>query len=93
MMLSRHQSECLNAIRPLFSGGMSPTLDMIAQRCGLASRSGAHRLVEGLVAAGRLRKVEGDGRRPLLELVNPSDRLREFTDAALLAEIERRGLR
>lgn len=39
-----------------------PSYQEIADHLGLASKSGAHRLVHGLVARGRLIKVEGKHR-------------------------------
>ena len=88
--LSRNQTQAFELMLPLFRNGGSPSLSEIADAVGLASRSGAHRLVRELRKAGVITFIEGEQRS--IQLVRASDRLREFSDTALLAEVERRGL-
>lgn len=81
----------LDAIRPLFRNGVGPTYAEIMAATGIASRSGAHRLVRALVACGRATHQPDVARS--LRLTDEGADLHQFSDAALLAEVERRGLR
>jgi hypothetical protein len=86
------QLQAYDFIRDMLAeGGVSPTLSMLQDRFGLASRSGAWRLVDALVAQGRLVRtaakthklaLPGDLAEPDLTLV-PTSRIH--------AELERRG--
>lgn len=80
----------LDAIRPLFRNSVGPSYVEIAEACGIASRSGVHRLVQQLVACGRA--THQPDRPRSLRLIDEASELYAFSDAALLAEVERRGL-
>lgn len=51
--------------------GVSPSFDEMARALGLASKSGVHRLVEGLVARGALERLPNQA-RALRVVVTPS---------------------
>lgn len=92
MRLTFAQNTMFEQIKPLFRHDVPPTLEAIAQRAGLSSRGAAHGLVEKLIAAGKLRRNRVDGMRPWLELTEQPNPLAMASDAALLAEVQRRGL-
>lgn len=48
------QKQILDAIRDLSAEGVSPSLQDIADRVGLSSRSNVHNRVEELIAMGRV---------------------------------------
>ena len=63
------QSKALQFIRDYkaANGGIAPTLDDLKEHLGMKSRSGAHRVVERLIARGSLRKLPRQARA--LEIV------------------------
>jgi len=90
MGLSRAELVAFERVVPLFERGRSPSLDEMASAANLSHRSIAHRYVRRWRDAGLITFIEGERRS--YELVRTSDRLREFSDAALLAEVKRRGI-
>lgn len=50
--MTPRERECLDAIKRLTVHGVGPTYQEIADHIGLASKSGAHRMVESLEAQG-----------------------------------------
>ena len=50
--LTPRQVECLDAVRDLSSQGIGPTVGEVRDRLGLASTSGAHRMLLALKARG-----------------------------------------
>ena len=90
MGLSVTERAAFDKIVPLFSRGGAPSLDEMAWAANLSHRSIAHRYVRRWRDAGLITFIEGERRS--YQLVRTSDRLSEFSDAALLAEVERGGL-
>ena len=88
--LSRAEAAAFERIVPLFAMGRAPSLDEMCWTANLAHRTTAQRYVRRWAAAGLL--TYDPGVRRSYKLVRMHDRLREFSDEALLAEVERRGL-
>jgi SOS-response transcriptional repressor LexA len=80
----------LDAIRPLFVNGVSPSYEEIKVAVGLTSKSGVNRLLHALRARGKLTFEYGVPRS--VRLLDEGSDLARFSDAALLAEVERRAL-
>jgi repressor LexA len=90
--LTRTQANALAFIaHGIAENGLAPSYEEIGVALGLASKSAVHRLVKCLEERGAIRRMPGRARA--IELCPTRDALRSFSDAALLAEVERRGLR
>lgn len=72
------------------SDGVPPTLEEISADLGMASKSGAARVVDSLIAQGRLTRRHKKARS--IEIVGLPAALITTSDEALLAECVRRGL-
>lgn len=84
--LTAHHLAVLDWVREFIAPlGLSPSLRVIAQQFGV-SRTAAHRTVQVLIAAGKLRRVNGE-----LRLVDRPD-LRAVPTDELAAELDRRGV-
>lgn len=91
MGLTARQAECLRFIvSHIEEAGCAPTFDEMRDHLGVSSRSGVHRLLEGLESRGAIRRFRGQSRA--IEVLPSRDVLASFSNAALLAEVERRGL-
>jgi SOS-response transcriptional repressor LexA len=91
--MTRKQKEVLDYIRSyLAEHGYSPSLQNIADGCGLPSKSGGWRMVESLIEEGRLRK-RGNRARSLEVVENRTTRpnLAIYTLSELEQEVKRRG--
>lgn len=73
-MLTSRERECLDYVagRIEATGGVSPTYDEIRQALALRSKSGVSKLLEALIAKGKIHRL--DGRRQALSLVDKADR-------------------
>ncbi len=71
--------------------GVAPSFVEMREALGLASKEGVSRVLKALELRGAIRRLPNRARA--IEIVHTGHSLRGFTDAALLAEIERRGLR
>lgn len=91
--MTRKQKEVLDYIRSyLAEHGYSPSLQDIADGCGLTSKSGGWRMVESLIEEGRLRKRNNRARS--LEVVEDHiarPNLAIYTLSELEQEVKRRG--
>lgn len=91
MGVTHQQNQVLRYLRAYAAeNGTAPTFDEIAAAVGLASKSGISRLLKGLERRGAIRRLPGRARA--IEIINDADTLSRVSDAALLAECERRGL-
>jgi repressor LexA len=91
MGLTRQQADCLRYITSCIDAvGMAPSYSEMQRYLGIGSRSGAHRIVKALEERGAVRRLPGRARA--IEICPTRDVLRSFSDAALLAEVERRAL-
>ncbi len=70
--------------------GTAPTVDEVREHMGLASKSGAHRIVSELVQRGHIRRIPN--RTRALEIVHERPPLAQFSTEALIAELNRRGI-
>jgi SOS-response transcriptional repressor LexA len=70
--------------------GICPTLDQIAHFMGLKSKSNVSRIVDALIRDGYLLRGTTGARR---NLRLAGDDLRQVATSALIAELERRGVR
>lgn len=86
--MTPRQLEALDYVRSLAEHGLSPTMQQIAQALGMASKSGAHRVVTSLVASGHLKRKPN--RQQSLTLPDLPD-LRSAPSDLLRAELARRG--
>ena len=73
-MLTSRERECLDYVagRIEATGGVSPTYDEIRQALALGSKSGVSKLLEALIAKGKIQRL--DGRRQALSIVDKQDR-------------------
>lgn len=90
MGLTPMQAALLEAIRINSADGVGPSYDELRQDLGLASKAGVVRLLRGLRERGYVRWLPRRARS--IEIISEAERIREFSDAALLAEVKRRGL-
>lgn len=92
-MLTARMRQCLSAIEDhLRDRGIAPSYDELAEKLGLRSKSGIHRLVISLEERGLVRRLPGRARA--LEIIKPQtvpspDYLRGYRDGA---EAERRKM-
>jgi repressor LexA len=92
MGLTERQAATLSFIRSYIGAcGVSPSFDEIAGALGIRSRGVAHGLVQQLERRGAIRRLSHKARS--IEIIRDADTLAKVSDAALLAEVERRGLR
>jgi SOS-response transcriptional repressor LexA len=85
--MTPRQRDALDFIQTYFaSNRCMPTLAEISEGIGQSSRSGAHRLVQGLINRGDLLKTKGSWRSIAL----PVDALGTISTADLVAELKRR---
>lgn len=70
--------------------GVAPTLAEMASAVGVASKSGAHRLLESLERQQLIRREPNQTRA--VRLVVPAVDLSKVPDGTLLAEVASRGL-
>lgn len=70
--------------------GICPTLDQIGHAMGVKSKSNASRVVDALIRDGYLLRGAAGARR---NLRLAGDNLRQVPTSALMAELERRGVR
>lgn len=68
--------------------GYSPSYEEMAAAVGLQSKSGVHRLIQGLHEQGLVTKVEWR-KRSILPVSESAD---HFSTAALLAALKKRGI-
>lgn len=89
-MLTPRQAEALAFIRRFQEAqpGVAPTFSEIADGLGLASRSSASRLLDGLEERGFIRRLPNRAR--CIEIVDRSP-LAHVSTEDLRAELERRG--
>lgn len=91
MGLTRVQADCLRFIvTTVDEGGVPPSVDEIATHMGWASKSGAVRVLDALAERGAIRRLPNRPRA--IEILPSRHLLAAVSDAALLAEVERRGL-
>lgn len=88
MGLTPMQAGLLRAIKARCALGYGPSYAELADDVGIASKSGVSRLLRGLRERGH---IEFSNRPRSIRAVD-TGALRQFSDAALLAEIKRRGL-
>lgn len=93
MGLTRRQDDILRYLdRYIAKTGTAPSYVEIGAEFGLASKSGVKRLLDCLEERGAIRRLYGRARA--IEIVRPrSSTLMRASDAELLAEVDRRGLR
>lgn len=94
MGLTRQQANALDFIRSsLDERGVAPSVVEIAEHLGLAptSKATVARMLKSMELRGHIRRLPNHARA--IELCPTRDVLRLFSDAALLAEVERRGLK
>jgi SOS-response transcriptional repressor LexA len=93
MGLTHKQAEGLSLIRTFFAErGVAPSLEELRVGLGLSSKSGAHRILEGLVERGRIRRlpqrargielVDSAPETALLECL-PTEQLRDLVARAV----------
>lgn len=87
--MTPRQAEALCAIRDLTVDGVAPSYAEIGAQLGGISRANVHALVSQLKKRGVVDFVPA-GRRSLS--VNGTQGLNRYSDAAILAEVARRGL-
>jgi repressor LexA len=68
----------------------SPSYQDVADHLGLATRSGAHRVLTELIDRGHLRRKHNRARS--LEVIDPRSPLEQYSTEALIAELNRRGI-
>ena len=94
--LTAKQAQLLNYLKSrLAESEVAPSFEEMMVALGLKSKSGVHRLIEGLVERGRIRRLPNRARA--IEIVeNPtletSLDLRRYTNLTLAKEARRRGL-
>lgn len=89
--LTPHQAKAKTFIQAYSeANGYSPSYQEITDHLGLASRSGAHRVLTELVDRGHLRRKHRSARS--LEVITPRDPLQSYSTEALIAELNRRGI-
>ncbi|SCW61518.1 LexA DNA binding domain-containing protein [Sphingobium faniae] len=89
--MTERQLLVLNFIRErIESTGVCPSLVEIAGAMGVKSKSNAHRVIGALIRDGHLCRGASRSSRNL-RLAN--DNLRKVSTSALMAELERRGVR
>ena len=96
--LTTKQGACLRFLTSFIADqGRAPSYDEICHGMNIKSKSGAHRLLEGLEGRGRIRRLPF--RRNAIEIVKPGERsdalafLREDALSALRASARRAGVR
>ena len=88
--LTRKQSELLEFIRFYFAEfGVAPSFDEMRECLELSSKSGVHRLIEGLVERGHIQRLPGRARA--ITICSPSIDLSAVPTVDILAELYRRG--
>lgn len=87
--ITHKQSELLAYIKQYLAdnGGVAPSFDEMREAVGLASKSGVHRLMDGLEERGLVSRIPM--RRRALKVHEP-DLLHEYPTSALIAELARR---
>lgn len=91
MTLTRAQAGLFNFIVAFIEeGGYAPTYEEMQAHTGDASKSGIYRLLLGLEERGAIRRLSGRARA--IEVLPSRHLLAAVSDAALLAEVQRRGL-
>lgn len=91
MGLTRIQADMLEAIRSRQVEGVGPSYEELREDLGLSSKSEVQRALRALRERGYVNWMPGRARS--LSIKDTAAGLRSFSDAALLAEVERRGLR
>ncbi len=66
--MTHQEQACLETIKRLTRGNVTPSLDAIASGMGLRSKSGAHRLVHSLIEQGYLALDTGRRRNSIIVL-------------------------
>lgn len=94
MGLTHLQAQMFDAIKARIAGGVGPSYAELQADLGLSSKEGVVRLVRALHERGRITWVPNRARSIALSapFITEELRLRACTDAALLAEVARRGL-
>ncbi len=89
--LTRKQHELLTFIKSYVrqNNGVAPSFEEMQRALGLSSKSGVHRLMDALEERGHVKRSRY--RHRSLELVE--DKLANIPTEALVAELNRRGLR
>lgn len=90
MGLTPMQARTLQAVRDLTVDGVPPSYRELMVAVGLKGEGGIQRQLHGLKDRGALTFEARKARS--IRLTSEADRLREFSDDALLAEVKRRGL-
>lgn len=91
MTLTQAQARCLDFITSeIEARGAAPSVRELQAHLGLASTNNVHRLLRCLEERGAIRRLRHRARA--IEVCPTRDVIRSFSDAALLAEVERRGL-
>lgn len=87
--LTAAQAEALAFIEArIADDGVAPSCEELKQHCGLASKSGVHRLLTALEERGRIRRMKNRARA--IEIVRTDSDLRGYPTGALVAELARR---
>jgi repressor LexA len=94
MSLTRAQTELLAFIEHYQgeNNGVSPSFQEMMEEMGLHSKSGIHRLIDGLIERGRVAKMPNRA-RAIQILAEPPERhpLAYYTSNELVAELARRS--
>jgi repressor LexA len=91
MGLTERQAACLTFIVS-YTGefGTAPSFNEMRDHLGLSSRGRIHEVVMALEERGAIRRLPNRARA--IEVLPTRNVIRSFSDAALLAEVERRAL-
>jgi repressor LexA len=71
------------------NSGVSPSFEEMKDALGLKSKSGIHRMVQGLEERGLLRRIPNRARA--MEILSDDGPLSAFSTAALIDELARRS--